>query len=390
MQSLKQGLKPDKGVRILLMEEQIRYIQKYLNIDSCHIDKNYGLIYDSMFCKRETNLQNGSEADTMYRSEGRALGADRMLIRQPIYDRLNTPPVNRFEYPEGKEFAVCLTHDVDYIYPPFSHTILSSLSCIKNMDINRLKEHLFWKDKGREFSPYRNFEEIMGLEERYDAKSSFYFMATDKTDKDITRFRYDIEDIESELRLIVDNGWEVGLHGGYYTYNNLEYMQSEKKRLESVLGKRIIGYRNHYLMFKPPDTWELLAKAGFRYDATLGYNDMVGFRNGLCHPFKPFNINTDKEINVLEIPLVVMDSALFNFTSSFDTAWNTVKELIDTTKRYNGVFTILWHNDGFNRSFRDTWINIYDKTLSYCSENNAWITSGEEIFKWWDHKYHDI
>ena len=309
------------------------------------------------------------------------------------YKNILEPNVSKFliengfevEYPANKTFAVCLTHDVDEIYPPLKHTLLSSLYYMKNLNFNGLKDQLFWKYKRKEFSPYWNFKEIMDLEGKYGAKSTFYFLATDK---DIRRFRYDIEDLENELGSIVDKGWEVGLHGGYYAYNSLEEMKKEKKRLEKVLGKEIIGYRNHYLRFKVPDTWGLLAGAGFKYDTTFGYDDVVGFRNGMCHPFKPFNLNSDKEIDILEIPLIVMDGALFGSVKSFEGAWGTTKRLIDTVEKYNGVLTLLWHSNDFNCVFKDSWVKIYKKILEYCHDKNAWMTSGEEVYNWWNENGH--
>jgi peptidoglycan/xylan/chitin deacetylase (PgdA/CDA1 family) len=291
----------------------------------------------------------------------------------------------KVDYPGNKKFAVCLTHDVDEIYPPLSHTLLSSLYCVKNFNFDVLKDLLLWKNKGKEFSPYWNFKEIMDLEEKYGAKSTFHFLSIDK---DIRRFRYNLEDLENELCSIVDKGWEVGLHGGYYAYNRLEEMKKEKRRLEKVLGKDVIGYRNHYLRFKVPDTWELLAKAGFKYDTTLGYSDAVGFRNGMCHPFKPFNLNSDKEIDILEIPLIIMEGALFGSVKSFEEAWVITKRLIDTVEKYNGVITILWHNDVFKCPFKDKWRKLYEKILKYCYGKNAWMTSGEEIYKWWTENGH--
>lgn len=60
----------------------------------------------------------------------------------------------------------------------------------------------------------------------------------------------------------------------------LKILKKKKRRLEEVLGKKVVGYRNHYLRFRVPDTWELLSKAGFKYDTTFGYSDCAGFRNG--------------------------------------------------------------------------------------------------------------
>jgi peptidoglycan/xylan/chitin deacetylase (PgdA/CDA1 family) len=286
------------------------------------------------------------------------------------------------EYPDGKKFAVCLSHDIDDIVPPAKHSLLSSLYCMKNFDLKSLKEQVSWKNKGLKASPYLNFREIMELEQKYDAKSSFYFIAAEE---DPVRFRYNVEDIEDELSEIVDNGFEVGLHGGYYTYNNLETIEKEKERLEKTLGKKVIGYRNHYLRFKVPDTWELLAKAGFKYDTTLGYSEIPGFRNGMCHPFKPYNLNTDKECNILEIPLILMDGSLLSYSKSFKEAWQYSKDIIDTVEKYNGVISILWHNTAFNCPFREDRKRLYEKILQYCYEKNAWMTSSDEVYKWWKH-----
>lgn len=348
------------------------------------INENSNIIKNLLFYKKETNSQINGKNNLLYKSFGNLLRMDKEQVKQPIYELLNCTPANNFEFPENKKFSVCLTHDIDDIYPPISQTILSSLCCIKNFNFDELKKQLYWKDKGNEFSPYWNFKKIMKLEDKYDAKSSFFFLATNR---DVNRFRYDIEDLENELSFIIDKDFEIGLHGGYYSYNNLEEIQKEKKRLEKVAGKNVIGYRNHYLQFEFPDTWELLAKAGFEYDTTFGYNEMVGFRNGLCRPFRPFNINTNKEIDILEIPLVVMDGALFSPLRSTYNAWEDVKKLIDAVEKYNGVLTLLWHNSAFNCPFRDHWFKLYEKILEYVYKKNSFITSGEEIWKVFRNEY---
>lgn len=287
----------------------------------------------------------------------------------------------RARYPDSKKFAICLTHDVDEIYPPVTHKLLSSFYHIKNLDFSGLKNQLFWKMMGREFSPYWNFKEIMALEEKYGAKSTFYFMAASR---DIKRFRYDVEPLEHELGSIVDEGWEVGLHGGYFAYDNLAEIQREKQRLETALGKEVIGYRSHYLRFKVPDTWEMLAKAGFKYDATLGYEDMLGFRNGMCHPFRPFNLNTGSYINILEIPLCIMDMTLWGHKAQTVSLWPVVEGLMNTVEKYGGVLTLLWHNNMFNCPFRDPLCRLYNKILAQAQERNAWLTSANEIWRWWN------
>jgi len=278
-------------------------------------------------------------------------------------------------YPSDHKFAVCLTHDIDSIHPYVNNQSLirGILKSLKNHKIQEAIKSPFYRINPN-WNPLLNIKEIMNLEEQYGAKSSFYLLALDEGEED---FDYNIEDLRNEIAKAIGRGWEIGLHGGHTSYNNFNNIMKEKNKLEKVTGKNIIGYRNHYLRFLTPDTWEILNKAGFQYDVTFGYADCVGFRNGMCHPFKPYNLTTNKEINILEIPLAIMDTTLFGYMrlDNYE-AWNTIKLLIDTVEKYNGVITILWHNTSM---FEDN-LKMYEKILKYCKEKDAWMTSGENIY----------
>jgi hypothetical protein len=277
------------------------------------------------------------------------------------------------EYPDNKSFAVCLTHDIDGVYAPF---LDKTDFAFKNLRQGSLSGFLHYLGK----SPLCNFDDIISLEEKYAAKSSFYFMAEDPDEQD---YAYRIEDLEPVLKHIIDRGGEVGLHGGHTAYLNKEEISRKKKRLEKVLGRAIQGYRNHYLRLRVPETWEYLHDAGFLYDTTFGYPDHIGFRNGMCHPFQPFNRTTGKSIDILEIPLTIMATTFEGYMNvDMARAWDMTKHLVDTVERNHGVLTVLWHNNdliGNKRTF-------YEKLLNYCAEKNAWMTSGMEIATWWNQK----
>lgn len=304
-------------------------------------------------------------------------GAGDMFLLEPFLSDHLARNGLRIDYPEGKEFAVCLTHDVDDIYPPLRHTALSALHSAGRLDFKGMAGHLFWKARGK--SPYMNFQYIMDMEESYGAKSSFYFLATER---DIRRFRYHIEDMEGGIGEITDRGFDVGLHGGYYAFDDQDAIVREKKRLEKVLNKRVIGYRNHYLKFRIPETWEYLANAGFRYDTTIGNNRAIGFKNGLCHPFKPFSEQSGKELDIIELPVVLADFTLLTAGLPPARVWEITKTLIDRVEKNHGVVTVLWHSDVFGAGFRRDWDRLYVKVLEYCRSKNAWMTSGNEVSEW--------
>ena len=224
--------------------------------------------------------------------------------------------------------------------------------------------------------PWWNFSEMMAIEEKYDAKSSFFFMVQDPGTQD---FAYRIEECEGIITEMSDRGWEVGLHGGCTAYNDPAEIKDKKAHLEHILDKPVVGYRNHYLRMRVPDTWEHVANAGFLYDTTLGYADCIGFRNGMCHPFKPYNLTTGDVIDLYEIPLCIMDTTLFfRMNLDFQRAWTLTKQMIDTVERYNGVLTVLWHNTNYSGDLG----RFFEKILGYCAKKNAWMTSGADIGTW--------
>lgn len=306
-------------------------------------------------------------------------GLNHAKVMSPVVSKYLVNQGYHVSYPDHKKFAICLTHDVDDIYPPLSHRVLSSLVSLTKWDWSSLREQLFWSRRGKQASPYRNFPKIVELEKKYGAKSTFYFMAASR---DPRRFRYNIEDIASDLQFIVESGWEVGLHGGYYSFNDVDAIKSEKSRLESALGREVIGYRNHYLRFQVPDTWDILEKCGFKYDSTYGYTNTVGFRNGMCHPFRPYNLQSQQWMDIYELPLHVMESAMFDYVKPHE-AWKLVKQLLEVVELNKGVLTVLWHNNNFSCPFRDDWGALYEKILQYGQERKAWMTSGEELWRWW-------
>jgi len=323
----------------------------------------------------EIFINNNRHLDT----ESRYHGLSQTEVMRPVVSEYLIKHGFRVGYPNNSKFAICLTHDVDDIYPPLTHRVLSSLWCLKKYNWSRLKEQLFWSRSGEDASPYRNFKKIIELERKYSAKSSFYFMTASQ---DPRRFRYNIEDVAEELRFIIESGWEIGLHGGYYSFNDFDAIKLEKRKLEKVIGREVIGYRNHYLRFQVPDTWELLEKCGFKYDSTYGYTNAIGFRNGMCHPFRPYNLYRQQWMDIYELPLHVMECAMFDLLKP-DEAWVLVKQLLDKVELNKGVLTVLWHNNVFSCPFRDNWSAIYEKILQCGREKNAWMTSGEELWRWW-------
>ncbi|MCK4717173.1 MAG: polysaccharide deacetylase family protein [Thermoplasmata archaeon] len=284
------------------------------------------------------------------------------------------------EYPNGKDFAVVLTHDIDIIQPSMVRDVISSGRHVLGGKLGRSFHQLTWRMRKKR-SPYMNFQEILEVEGRYDASSSFFFIAHPR---DHTGAGYPLEGLDEHMAGILDAGCEIGLHGSYYACESLEAIREEKKEVEKHCGRKVVGYRNHFLRIDIPSTWRYLRDAGFLYDATLGFANHCGFRNGMAHPHRPFDVENSESIELLELPLNFMDNTLYGYMGlTPQEGLDTIKESMDGLAPIGGAVTLLWHNDTFSNPQFKEWAKVYEKALEYAHKNNGWLCTGKELCEWW-------
>ncbi|MCX9011123.1 MAG: polysaccharide deacetylase family protein [Candidatus Methanoperedens sp.] len=314
---------------------------------------------------------------------------ERMLFSILLYGcgKLRLPFVCKSLWP-GKRFAVCLTHDVDEVRKTYQW-LTRPVAYLKKGQAGLLKGQLLslWhRLQGEE--PFWTFESIMELEERLGVRSSFYFLKekgkADILSPDTWKLlgrRYDFNDpqVKGVMKKLCDGGWEVGLHGSYDSYRDFEMLEGEKKMLQESLGNKVTGIRQHHLNLKLPETWEYHDRAGLKYDTTLGFKDRMGFRGGTCLPFHP--VSGQEMLNLLEIPLAIMDTPLFGYRK--DRLHADFEGMVDAVSGFGGVLTLLWHHAVFNEHEYPGWGTAYGRLIELCRRRNAWITCGKELADWW-------
>lgn len=105
-----------------------------------------------------------------------------------------------------------------------------------------------------------------------------------------------------------------------------------------------LGGRQHLLRWWP-GTWADWEACGLAYDSTVGFSDLPGFRAGTCHPYRPWLIEENREADLLEIPLVLMEGTLFDYMRlPLNECLEAFDRLLRRCEAVGGVFTLLWHN----------------------------------------------
>lgn len=325
------------------------------------------------------------------------------LLYRPVVDEDylaegGTKPV----WPEGKPLAVCLTHDVDWVT---LHSFRQSArmraesflndSSLKGrarnlirvgLDIVRLIRHSNVRD------PLHCYEQWLEVEKKVGARSTFFFWPGWKA---VGRHHpsdclYNLEDrivfdrqrctVAEMIREIDRRGWEIGLHPSWYSFDDVDEMKRQKAALEKELGREVVSVRQHYLHYDIRITPRIQAEAGFRYDATLGFNDNVGFRFGTCYPWRLYDLRKEQELLLTEIPLIIQDGAMLSSAKGMrldeDTAFQYVVRIAEAVERVGGVLNLLWHP---NAVIKPTWWNLYEHSLEYLEKKNAWFGSVQEV-----------
>jgi hypothetical protein len=174
---------------------------------------------------------------------------------------------------------------------------------------------------------------------------------------------------QPEIRKIIEwlreRGVENGVHPGYDTFGCAEELQREVEILRSAIGEERLGGRQHYLRWCP-DTWVDWENCGLMYDSTVGYHDRIGFRAGTCIPYRPWLLSQDREAELLEIPLIVMDVTLLeSMKLGGQDVVTVVGRLIEKCRAVGGVFTFLCHNTTLREpNFLQSYENILDMLAS--------------------------
>jgi hypothetical protein len=189
--------------------------------------------------------------------------------------------------------------------------------------------------------------------------------------------------IADVMRALSAEGFDVGLHGSYAAASTPGMLGDERLLLETATGLEITTTRQHFLSWDIRWTPGHQKAAGLLVDSTLGFNFDVGFRAGTSLPFRLFDLEGGRPLDLLEVPLVAQDGAMLGESalalSALD-AQSILRPLFDSVAAVGGVMTLLVHPD---KLARPDWLALYEWSLDYALEKNAWLTSLRDLTQWW-------
>ena len=271
---------------------------------------------------------------------------------------------------QGARFAVALTHDVDTLWRWTRIGVRGAAARLRdNARAGRARPALREAralaavplHKLRGTDPNWRFERILRIQRVRGVSSTFFVMAGHRHPADGA-----VPAVYERLRprlveTLLAGGGEVGLHGSYTAAEDADALAEEKRVLEELAGP-VLGQRYHYLRVDPHANLAPLPGLGFRYDASLGFADRPGFRAGIAHPFRPWDVGAARPLRLVEVPLAVMDVTLAEtryLGLPPAVAERRLLALVDWAAQHGGGFSVLWHTDRFDPATSGGWDRLF-------------------------------
>jgi len=267
-----------------------------------------------------------------------------------------------------------VTHDVDAIRKTsairLKQTAFHTFNALRALRRGRIGDALskLWAGVSFGIRPadYWCFDVIRELEEAHGIRSQFnVYAGSTRRLPNLREFVFDPsyspreQRLCSTLRQLHADGWTIGLHQSFDCFADVERMNAERGRLEAALELPITSCRQHWLRFSWEATWKVQQAAGLKQDATLGFNDRPGFRNGAALAWNPWDPKTESAMPFTALPMVLMDSHVYDYNPiDADTRQRWIRRWVDEVQAVHGTATFIWHqrvlssdygwNDGFH------------------------------------------
>lgn len=275
------------------------------------------------------------------------------------------------KYPElefkQKEFKTITTIDIDNVYKfkqkGFVRSIAGMISDLKSLNFSQLKQRVATMFFGRtdEFDCY---DYLVQVNKEKEASAIYFFLLGDYGMNDKNHPSSNLA-FQRLMKHLADYS-TTGIHPSFASNFNIRQLKIEIARLGGITHKDVIHSRQHFGMLKFPLTYESLIQSGIRNDYSLGYTNINGFRAGVCHPFKWYDIAREQESPLELHPFCVGDVCLDKQSgSNAAKAREIVTEYVKTIKFFNGQFISVFHNDMLANTAKGlVWRGLYEDILT--------------------------
>jgi hypothetical protein len=293
-------------------------------------------------------------------------------------------------------FAIALTHDLDNLWRwtrrGFAAAGYRTARAARHLQgravLRELGDGADWlfHHLPRRTDPFWTFPLILDGEDVRGVSSTFYVIARHTHKQDGNQPETYKRRIPKALKLVAGAGREIGLHGNDADRLALGDLEEDRHDLSGRAGRAVAGIRYHYLRAQYHETLPMLEQAGFTYDTTLAFAEHEGFRCGCSFPFRPYSLAEERALDLVELPLAVMDGTLqephYRGLAAEDAEF-AAASVLGRALRSGGAVSLLWHNNRFDKRVSRGYDKVYWRLVDQALAHGAWCTSAADIVARW-------
>ncbi len=303
-------------------------------------------------------------------------------------------------WPEGKQYAVLLSHDVD------AADLSAPLELANNLARGlkrRSRDNIYMAALGLKYLGRRSANPLFAFgrwkewESERHVRSIFYvFHRPAGVRRDWDDCRSDLSGRGTNwplLREMADHGWEFGLHPSIHVKDTPGGFVSAKRWLDTRLGRPVHGVRHHFWALdwqKPHRTHRQHAEAGFLHDSSIAWRDQPGFRAGTALPYFSFDPERGETLPLLVLPCNVMDrhvlyTGVGGVRSELSDAIASGGASLDQVKKHQGLLNLNWHQEtAWNRCVYRDFLTALDHVLAKAvHDEGAWFATPDQLHRRW-------
>lgn len=212
---------------------------------------------------------------------------------------------------------------------------------------------------------FDNVPGMINLERQFGFTSTFYIL-NGTSGRFGARSR---STILPELMSAIPPEWPIGIHYNYDTFLNALRFTQQKQELANLSGHEPLLGRAHYLRFDAERSPAFLSAHGLRCDESAGFSDRIGYRCGIAGCFQPYDTAAESAVNLLELPLVIMEDTLQ--LQYGDKAVSVFEKMLLHLGQIGGALSLNVHPGVFHNPEIARMLGFYHRLLCTCRDCGA-------------------
>jgi hypothetical protein len=265
------------------------------------------------------------------------------------------------------DFTFLPTYDIDiawsYKHKGFWRNFGGVLRSTSKGQLNDVMERINVL-RGSHQDPFDAYNWLNELHEQYNVKPYYFFLvpkSRGRYDKNIPPSNKEMQDL---IRAHA-NRYPVGLHPSWKSGDDHARLKEEVETLANVTRIPVVASRQHYIRFTLPSTFRRLIENSIRFDFSMGYGSINGFRASTASTFYWYDLEKEQKTDLLLFPFCYMEAnSFYEQKQTAQQALDEMRYYYSTTKSVNGHFIMIWHNSflGTDPLYKG-WRDIYQQFI---------------------------